>query len=64
MAPAQCPACLHLDNKHHTLPVLPNVRLQASPVFQLGQAMGKLEADSLGMFSPDVAHQELALWEE
>ena len=46
------------------LPVLPNVRLQAFPVFQLGRAMGTLEADSLGMFSPNVARQELALWEE
>ena len=46
------------------LPVLPDVRLQAFPVFQLGRAMGALEADSLGMFSPNMARQQLALWEE
>ena len=46
------------------LPVLPDVRLQGLPVFQLRRAMGTLEADSLGMFSPNMARQELALWEE
>ena len=46
------------------LPVLPDVRLQAFPVFQLGRAMGTLEADSLGMFSPNMACQQLALWKE
>ena len=46
------------------LPVLPDVGLQGFPVFQLGRAVGTLEADSLGVFSPNVARQELALWEE
>ena len=46
------------------LPVLHNVSLQGFPVFQLGQAVGTLEADSLWMLSPNVAHQELVLWEE
>ena len=46
------------------LPVLPDVRLQGFPVLQLRGAMGTLEADSLGMFSPNMARQELALWEE
>ena len=46
------------------LPVLHNVSLQGFPVFQLGRAVSTLEADSLGVFSPNVARQELALWEE
>ena len=46
------------------LPVLPYVGLQGFPIFKLGRTVGTLEADSLGMFSPNMARKELALWKE
>ena len=46
------------------LPVLPDVGLQGFPIFKLDRTVCTLEADSLWMFSPDMARKELALWKE